>query len=199
MHQRLSAVCGLIAPLLFCATIVAFTWLHPGYSHATQAISELGMPGAPYALAWNGIAFVMVGMLATAFALGLARVLGQTPTAKWVSGLMIASGLGNLGWGLFPAEPGFAASMATALHFAMVMLNFFSFLVAVCLFGWKFRSHPYWRPWACFSWGIAVIAVSSFLIPPSVPVGISQRIGIGAYFLWLFVLALGVWRAPAVK
>jgi hypothetical protein len=39
---------------------------------------------------------------------------------------------------------------------------------------------------------MGILGIASFFIPKTIPVGFSQRIGMGAYFLWLFVMGLAL-------
>ena len=78
----------------------------------------------------------------------------------------------------------------------MVSVNYLPFVVVAFLFAAKLRALDYWRRWAMSSGGIGVVAVASFFIPSSVPSGLSQRVGIGAYLLRLFVVSVALLRRP---
>lgn len=190
MQTKHLAWCGLLAPLLLGVALLGVTLLRPDYSQLAQAISELGMPGAPFAAAWNGVGFLLVGALIVAFAWGLRRGTGR----RLVPALVAASGLGWMGLGLAPAAVGFARSPQTTLHFVMVALNFLPFLVGAFAFALQQRAHPRWRRWAGLSALIGLIALGSFFIPATVPAGLSQRIGIGAYFVWIMALGYALLR-----
>ncbi|HOW33814.1 MAG TPA: DUF998 domain-containing protein, partial [Methanoregulaceae archaeon] len=51
----IAATCGMAAPVLFAITVLAVGVSTDGYSSVTQLISELGIPGTPYAFVMNGI------------------------------------------------------------------------------------------------------------------------------------------------
>jgi hypothetical protein len=113
--------------------------------------------------------------------------------------LVAISGLGFAGLGPFAAETGFQPSLRTTLHFVMVTVNFLPFILVAFIFPLKMKGNDYWKKWALFSVVMGVLAVASFFIPKTVPVGLSQRIGMGANFLWLFVTSLALFRKPSEK
>lgn len=187
---------GILAPMVLGLTLVAFAVLQPDYNHLNQAISELGMQGAPFATLWNSIGFVLVGALVIVFAWGLHLELRPDRSALFIAVFVALSGLGWLGLGLFPAAPAFAPSTQTTLHFVMVALNVLSFLVAAVVFGVRWRAYPFWKRYALLSLLIGLVALGSFFIPQTVPPGLSQRIGIGANFVWLLMMGIALRRKP---
>ena len=60
--RKLYALSGIIAPLLFGGLLFVEGLLRPGYSHVTQAISELGQVGTPYAEIQDAN-FVLTGLM----------------------------------------------------------------------------------------------------------------------------------------
>jgi hypothetical membrane protein len=199
MNVKQFALCGMLAPFVFALAFAVFSLMSPGYSNLTNMVSELGMTGAPYALAWNAIGFFLVGALTTAYAWGLRLDMRPASGSTIVPLLVAISGLGFAGLGLFPAETGFQASPRTTLHFVMVSVNFLPFILVAFIFPTKMKGNDYWKKWALFSVVMGVLAIASFFIPKTVPLGLSQRIGMGANFLWLFVTSLALFRKPSEK
>jgi hypothetical membrane protein len=197
MNKTLCAWCGIAAPIVFFVAMVAFAFLTPGYSNMTNAVSELGMAGAPYALGWNLLGFVLVGLLVMAFAWGMRLDLRPGKGAVGVPLLIGLSGLGLAGAGLIPAEAGFVPSTATTLHLVMVAINFLPFLLASLFFAFRLRTHAYWKRLTLFSAAMGILAILTFLLPRTVPGGFSQRVGLGAYFLRLLVLGVALLRKQA--
>ncbi len=186
MNKKVFAICGVLAPVIFTASLAIFSLLTPGYSNLTNAVSELGIVSAPYALTWNLLGFVFVGLLIFAFSWDLLHSTGAT-----ILPILIGiSGIGFIGLGLFPAEAGFAPSAHTTLHFAMVSINFLAFLLASFIFAIELKANEDWKKWILFSVIMGVLGIASFFIPKSIPGGISQRLGLGAYFAWLLVISL---------
>jgi hypothetical membrane protein len=197
INKTIYAWCGIAASVVFFAAMIAFAFLTPGYSNMTNAVSELGMAGAPNALGWNLLGFVLVGLLVIAFAWGMRLDLRTGKGAVGVPLLIGLSGLGLAGAGLIPAEAGFAPSTATTLHLVMVAINFLPFLLAAFFFAFRQRNHDYWKRWTLFSAAMGILAILTFVLPRTVPGGLSQRLGLGAYFLWLLVLGVALLRKQA--
>ena len=96
----------LLAPLWF-ALVLLFAGLRtPGYTHLSQAISELGAPGAPYALLVNFGGFLPVGSWLVCFAFASRRFLSTPAQKNAVSILFSLAGAAILTAGLFPTDPG---------------------------------------------------------------------------------------------
>src|SRR5713101_6969529 len=85
--QKLFALSGIIAPLLFGGLLFVEGLLRPGYSHVTQAISELGQVGTPYAVIQDAN-FVLTGLLILLFVVGLRRRISQGRASKVGIGLL---------------------------------------------------------------------------------------------------------------
>ena len=194
MTQKLLSIFGSAASILFVALLILFAAITPGYNHLTHAVSELGMSNAPYALLWNLLGFELVGVLILVFAWGLYLEFRAVRGGMLLSALTFFSGLGYVGLGIFPAAIDFQPSTATTLHTTMVMISFFSFIAASFVFAVSQRNNPDWKQWAPFSATIGMIALLSFAIPRAIPLGVSQRIGLGANFVWLLVMGLALYR-----
>ena len=192
MSHKVSTACGLLAPVLFVAAIGLFGAMHPGYSHLTKAVSELGARGAPHALAWNVIGFVGVGTMIVVFAWGLFRSTGSWSALGWVS----ISGIGFAASGVFPADMNDLASPLSRLHMMASFLSFGAFLAGAFMLSWRLARRPGWRPAAVAS---GIIGMLAFVTMPlrelDVPPGLAQRITFALYFMWIAVLALALWRS----
>ncbi len=191
--ERKIVFLGPLAFLSFVVSFLVFGAIQPGYSHALNMISELGMQGAPNALAWNLVGFGLTGVLALAFAWGLRAALLPARSATAVAILVAIAGAGWAALGLFPASHAFQPSSATTLHFIAVAVNYLAFLASCVVFAVGLRREVYWRRWVPLAILMAALGLGSFLIPAAiVPVGLSQRLGLLVYFVWL--LGLG-WAA----
>jgi hypothetical membrane protein len=183
MNVKRFALCGMFAPIVFALALTVFSLLSPDYSNLTNAVSELGGTGASYALPWNAIGFVLVGTSTIAYAWGL-RLDMRPASGSTILPLPVAiSGLGFAGLGPFYAEVGFQPSLRTSLHFVMVSVYFLPFILVAIIFPAKIKGNDYWTKWAVFSVVMGILAVASFFIAKTVPLGLSQQIGMGANFL----------------
>ncbi len=192
MNRKIFAYCGALAAVLYSLFLTIFSLLTPKYSNFTNAVSELGIVGAPYARMWNILGFVLVGLLITAFAWALYLDLHRSMGGIVVPALVAISGIGWIGAGLFPAEAGFAPSLRTTLHFTMVAINFLPFILVSFLFAIRLKTNDTWRKWIPFSIAMGVLGIASFFIPSAIPAGISQRLGLGSYFTWLLGMSLAL-------
>ena len=59
---RWALIASLAAPVWFFGWLLMIAALRPGYSHATNAISELGAWGAPHMALWNTVGFAGTGL-----------------------------------------------------------------------------------------------------------------------------------------
>lgn len=196
MVERKMAFFGIFAFLGFILSFLVFAYITPGYSHSVNAISELGIDGAPYSLAWNMIGFVFVGFLVLPFSWSLWASLRPNSAATIIFIFVAISGVGWSSLGIFPAAPGFKASLQTTLHFIAVTVNYLAFLIAVFFFSFKLRNEPYWKSWVPFSLVMGILGLASFFIPKTVPGALSQRLALIVYFLWLAVMGWAVLRKP---
>ena len=199
MLNKYSALCGPLASLTFALMLLLFGAITPGYDHLNQAVSELGMSNAPYAGPWNLLGFCLVGILMFVFAWSLYLEFRSASAGRLIAGLVALSGLAFAGLGVFPARVDFQPSTETTLHTIMVIVSYFSFIVVSIVFGVKLRSDPRWRGWSRFSMAMGVIGLLSFAIPRSVPVGLSQRLGLGVNFLWLMIIGYTLYSRTAAS
>ena len=72
---RFLALCGIAAPIIFAILVTVGGFIYEGYSHATQAVSELGGVEAQSPIIQN-TNFLVIGVLFIAFAFGLHRGVG---------------------------------------------------------------------------------------------------------------------------
>lgn len=199
MDKKQLSLGGVAAAVNFAAMLILFSAITPGYNHLTQGVSELGMSNAPQALLWNLLGFGLVGALILVFALSLYFELKTARAGIMIVMLTGSSGLGYIGLGIFPAAIGFQPSASTTLHTIMVMISFFSFTVAALVFAVNLRHDSFWKHWAIFSAVMGAIGLLSFAIPRSIPLGVSQRIGLGANFLWLLIIGYALYRKSGVR
>ncbi len=196
MAERRLALGGILAPIVFIGALAVFSQLTPNYDNFMNAVSELGVLGAPYALGWNLLGFILVGCLVTAFAWSLYLSLRTGSGTRMISILVGITGVAFASLGIFPAEMSFRPSTSTTLHFVAVAVSYVPFILVAFIYAATMRLDPYWRRWTIFSIAMGTLGLASFFVPQTVPVGLSQRLGLGVYFLWLFVMGLAVLKKP---
>ncbi|MEM0896245.1 MAG: hypothetical protein AAGJ79_05105 [Verrucomicrobiota bacterium] len=65
--STLTALCGLLSVSVFVGSFSIFGLLHSDFDVFHDFISNLGSKGQPYAIFWNLLGFVAVGLLLAAF------------------------------------------------------------------------------------------------------------------------------------
>jgi len=75
-HQKILAICGIIAPIIFAIIVIISGLLRPDYNQLVNFVSELGAVGAPNAIIQR-INFMLLGILIVAFTFGLHRGIGN--------------------------------------------------------------------------------------------------------------------------
>ena len=195
--QRNAGLATLSASILFTGSLIIFRQLRlDGYTHGTKAVSELGAVGAPNAIAFNLLGFVLPGLLVVFAAATLARATGN---AKGMA-LLALTGAAWALTGVFPFDMAARASLTSQAHLAAAMLTGLFWALAL------FRSpptlvdagqaalarHGRWLVLALLAniaWQVAQQSGA-----PILP-GWGQRLGFAGMMLWLGLLGLGLLRA----
>lgn len=199
---------AIAAVVFFWPALFAFAALYPGYSHYTRAISGLGAFGAPHALAWNLVGFVVPGLLLAASGARIALAVdGRRTLAFW---LLVVSGLGFAGTGVFPAEMWngipLMRSPWTAAHILMISVSGLPWLVAAFVLVRGVKRNTQWQHFKKIILILALLALVSFslnIFADSIPIladanGLAQRIAFAGYFGW-FVVAEALFVAVASR
>lgn len=179
--------CGALAAPLFLVAIAVFGVMRPDFDHAHKAVSELGVFGAPHALAWNLVGFIAVGLLVAVFSWGFFRA-----TRSWAGLILIGlSGLAFAAAGVFPADMDNLSSASSRAHIVASFASLFAFTVGSFVLAWQFRHRDGWRIAAAISLLLGLLAMASIpLGETGVPPGLAQRMGFAAYLAWTETLAI---------
>lgn len=199
---RAGLFCGLVAPLLWAAAIVLAGELRPGFDHVSQYISELGERGSSTEIFMRFGGFVASGVLivgyAAAFHVTVARVTDRPRLTLLVAVLVALNGIGRIGAGIFPCEPGCATPevFSQRLHGLSATIAFLAIAAAALLGTLLFRRNIRLRPLGAYSFasgcaGLIFLALMSASEATHVHTGLYERLASGVLTLWLFVTA---WR-----
>ena len=200
---RLLALCSIAAPIVLAIVVTVGGFIYEGYSHATQAMSELGGVEAQYPLLQNAGFFVM-GVLFIAFAFGLHRGIGggrgSTLGPLLVGVFGVSSGFGNA---FLPCDPGCEfQSLTGAMHNLTGLAGFVAAIAGVFVISRRLKGDPRWRSLYNFSWMTGVAAVVTLPLWIGVAKiaevdsvnGTLQRLFIGVWFVWVGVMAIRLFR-----
>ena len=190
---------GWIAGLVFAVALLVLGALASGYDHATMPVSFLGMQGMPGAVYWNVAGFIVPGLLIAWFALSLLAPLqadGAGPAARIGVWLLLISGLGYAGNGVFAYDLARPDGLASKLHVAMLTIALLGFLPSTLMLASGLRGRPAWRALAWPGLPVAAGVLLSVLqrMADAVPglagnPGYAQRVTLVLYFLWLALAA----------
>jgi hypothetical membrane protein len=203
MKNRILLFCGILAPLVYVFSVVLGGAMRPGYSHAGQAVSDLIASGAPNKALLDPL-FAIYNLLTIAFAFGLVQRVnengqGEAKTAGRMGALLLATeGVFGILTLFFPegAKGMSGAITGTGLmHIIFAGLSSVATMLAMVLLGFWFANSKRWRRLGPYSFiSVAVVFLSGGLAAISVAnrwpfAGLAERITIGGFLLWLFVIA----------
>ena len=191
------ALAGIIGPASFTILVIVQGFLLPDYSHVRMPISAL----AAWPTGWIQILnFYVFGALIIAFAVALNMAVQRTRRGAIGTALLIASGIGIIGAGVFPWKMVDGVPTATPAHVAAAIPSFAATGVGFIVFSRRMRADLEWRDLATYTMmtGIAVlvlfVTLGLFGVDDGAPLhpwaGLVQRILCAIWFACLIVLAL---------
>lgn len=196
--------CGLVYAVLspIVNDAIAAT-LYDGYSRMDQAVSELSATGAPTHtfLAATGPVF---NLLLIAFGLGIWQSAQGKRSLRIAGALVVAQGAMDFLWIFAPMSQRevLAASGRTSadtLHLVLAAAT--GLLVAAYVattavgFGWVFRAYSAVTIATALVFGILSGQTDKIEAGDPTPyMGLLERIGMGAWLVWIAVLAVILWR-----
>lgn len=196
---RRALFCSLLATALFWIALLAFGAVRTDYSQLTKAVSELGAVGAPYALGWNVLGFIVPGLLLAACGAAIGTVVGGRGGAlRW---LLAGSGVALAGTGVFPAVMQYGSPVmkapSTVGHVVMLLLSSVLWLAAIGVLVRRIRRelgpHGLLKPFITVSVlalsGLAANVLHDAIPPLAHRPGLAQRLGFAGYFLWFVSLS----------
>ena len=201
--ERRASACSVLAAAVFWMALVAFGAVRADYDQLTKAVSELGAVGAPHAIAWNVLGFIVPGLLLAACGVAIGTVVeGRRGAPRW---LLAGSGVAFAGTGVSPAVMSYGAPVmhapSTVGHVVMLLLSSVLWLVAIGVLLRKIMCEPRLRRLLAPFVIVSIVALSGLAanvlhdaIPPLAHrPGLAQRLGFAGYFLWF--VSLSLWLA----
>lgn len=203
MPRSALLACGVLSSLLYVATDIfgALTW--QGYHYASQAISELGAIGAP-SRPYVSPLFLAYDLLLIAFGIGVRMGDGRASRLRVTGAALIVVGAVGLVATRFPMQMrGSPPALTDTMHIVLTAVMVLCILLAVGSgakgFGRRFRFYSFGTILVLLVFGILAALdgprVAANLATPYL--GITERINIGAYLLWVAVLSIALLRSGA--
>jgi hypothetical protein len=206
MTRKLLLACGVLSSIVYVGVDVLAEILHGDYhSFTSQAVSEMMASGAPTERFVDPIYLLLYGPLLAAFGLGVWMSPGPKRLMHVTGGLVIASAIiGLSGPTLFEMNVRGTGgdSRADIMHIAITAVLSLSILLFIA-FGAFVRK----RGFRIYSFGTMAVMLASGVLTgfasrpmaagePTPWLGIAERILLGAYLLWVAVLAVALIRTP---
>jgi hypothetical protein len=205
MREKLFLVCGILAPLLYVATDVLAALRWEGYSYAAQTISEtfaIGAPTRPLVLL-RGLAY---SVLVIVFGLGVWGSAREQRPLRVVGGLLVGIAVVDL-VAPFVAPMhlrGAERTLTDTMHIVLASVDVLGILLIIGFgasgFGKRFRLYSIGTILVVVVFGI-LAGMDGPRIAANLPtpwVGVTERISVFSYMLWLVVFAIGLLRAQGV-
>ena len=202
---RLLLTCGILSSLLYVAMNVYFPMQWDGYSSASQTVSELSAVGAPTRPLWVLLSTVYA-LLLTALGYGVWQSARGNRPLRVVGGFLIADGILSFAWP--PMHQDVLATgggtLTETMHIVWVVVTVLLMLLAIgfgaTALGKRFRLYSIATLVILFAFGVLTGLDGPDLAAnlPTPLVGVWERINIGAFLLWVVVLAKTLLRVEDV-
>jgi hypothetical protein len=201
--------CGVLYALLYPIVndAIAAT-LYDGYSRISQAVSELSATGAPTHALLIAVGPVF-SLLLIGFGLGIWRSAHGKRSLRIAAALVVAHGAMSFLWMFGPMSQRevLAAGGATSADTMHLVLSaatglFVAAYVATTAFafGWVFRLYSVVTIATALVFGLLSAQVDKIEAGDPTPyMGLLERIGIGAWLLWMAVLAVVLLRSESSR
>jgi hypothetical protein len=197
--------CGIAASTLYVAADVLGAIVWDGYSLKSFTISELSAIDAPSRPLVPSLLLVF-GVLSICFSIGVLAVAGRRRDLRVTGWLLLAIGVLNLAGPFVPMHlRGVDSSLTDTMHIAVTAVTSLLLMLAI----W-FARDAFGRGFGIYSLvTIATLVVFGVLAAVDGPriaaneptpwVGLTERICVGAYLLWMVVLSGALLRTPAAR
>lgn len=204
---------GAVGPLLFVVVLLIEGATRPGYNawHTFGSNLSLGNQG------WMQITnFLVCGILTLGFAIGLRQALQSGKGSVWGPILLGLFGMALIIAGIFVTDPGLGYPPGVPrpanptghgiIHALAGLFVFILLPVATFVMTRRFFRNPNWKGWTLYSLLTGFLMLASFIVSQwlgamdesgtlhNAPVGLAQRIGIIAGWVWISLLALALLR-----
>ncbi len=198
---RVPLLAGSAAVVVYVLAVVLGGLLRPGYSHVSQAVSELIEVGAPNKGILNPL-FMAYNVLTAVFAVGvfLARP-GKDRGSLAIATAAVLAVEAVVGFVtvFFPQDvPGTSATATGAMHILLASMSSLSTMAAILLVFLWLRNTAGGKGYATYSLVTLIVVfitggVAAGTTAVGIPInGLAERLTIGAFLQWMFVLGLGL-------
>jgi hypothetical membrane protein len=202
MVRKALLACGVVSSLLYVGMNIFVAMQYPGYSVASQTISELSAIDAPTRPTWFPLGIIYT-LLVAAFGVGVWASAGRNRRLCVLGALLVVSGIVGLGWPPMHQRAVLAVAGGTltdTLHLVWAAVTSLFFILEIgfgaAALGKRFRIYSFVT--------MAILVVFGALVGVEAPnvgknlatpwIGIWERINIGVFMVWVIVLAIALLR-----
>lgn len=178
--------------VVFTDGIAASQW--PGYNRAEQMVSQLFAVGSPGYNVTAPLTWIYT-VLFTAFGIGAWISVRGSRALRIGAGLLTAYGLWNILGAVYPLRLGDDSSVPP--HILVTNIQLALMVASMCFVAAGFHGRMRIYSVASLVASAAAGIIAFMAAPgPNLVLGISERISIGAFLLWVAVLAYVLWKRP---
>ncbi len=203
--KRAALGCGLVSALLYAAMLVAVPWAWPGYSSASQTVSELSAIGAPSRPLWRALGLVWT-LLYGAFGWGVWKAGASSRPLRVAGASILAAAVVGAFWPPMHLREVLAAGGGTltdTLHIVWTAVNGVLTLAAMgfgaAALGRRFRAFSVASMAVLLAAGAAT-SMDAARLQANLPtpwMGVWERINMAAWLTWVAVLSVALLRRAA--
>lgn len=207
--KRVLLICGILSSILYVALNIFIPMEWAAYDAASQTVSELSAIGAPTRTLWM-VLCTPYTILIIAFAWGVWKSAEGNRPLRISGGLLIAYGALGILWPFAPMHlretlAAGGATFSDTMHIALGVVTEIIFLLAL-----GFTATAFGKSFRIYSIGtfaiLLVFGALTFMDAPAIGlnkptpfIGVWERINIGAFLLWVVVLALTLLQRDKVS
>lgn len=194
----LSALSGILAPLIFVAVMTIIQSVQPGYSPVHETISRLVLGAHGW---FQTLSFFIFGFLFAVFSLRLYIATSRSRIARMGAGLFFLSGFSFFLVGAFPVDPEgqIGETITGIIHGGMASTAAVTFVLGSIAFAVYFSIDERWHNYRWFTTFIALACLGFTLVWALSPdtwawKGLAQRLLLLIGFVWIEVISIRLLR-----
>ena len=198
--QKISAIFGILGPVINAIVFTILGSLYPGYNPISQFISELATSEAPHNEIMNIFGFNLFGLYLIFFGIGLYLGVERHILITISMILFVISGICIFSLSMFPCDIGCSNLTFTGIgHNLIIKFPSIAMPAAILL-----SLYPLWKDknWQNY-WWLFFLQIGIFLVifypiaifsDLSLVNGLIQRLGLGVPLSWIFIMSVKLFR-----
>ena len=201
--RKILLACGVLSSLFYAGmdVLAGTRWQHYNwFSQEFSRLSAIGAPSRPVILTLSPFYTLFV----VAFGLGVWLSAGQKRALHVVGGSLVVYGLVSLVWPqFFPEDLSMSVSALTnTMHIVLTIVTVLSWMLilgfAATAFGKRFRLYSIGTLLIVLVFGALTGPQAAAMVAgqPTPWLGLTERLNIYSFMLWIVVLAINLLRAP---